>query len=126
MVTAGPSEEALAKRVAGSGAAVLFEKDIGNLAGVIRKMDLFVSNSTGPLHLAAALGVPTISIYCPIRVMSPTRWGPYGTDGKHKVFCAERPDCRLCLNGEKCICMEEITVDRVFETALGKLKVSCV
>lgn len=125
VITAGPSEDALARRVASNKAAVLLEKDIGNLAGVIRKMDLFFSNSTGPLHLAVALGVPTISIYCPIRVMSPTRWGPYSTDGKHKVFCAENPNCTLCINNPICQCMEKISVDEVFETVLEKLRVQC-
>ena len=51
--------------------------DIMQLAAVISKCNLFISNSTGPLHIASALKVPTISFYSPVFVHSPKRWGPY-------------------------------------------------
>ncbi|MBI5574601.1 MAG: glycosyltransferase family 9 protein [Elusimicrobia bacterium] len=51
--------------------------DIMQLAAVISKCKLFISNSTGPLHIASALKVPTISFYSPVFVHSPKRWGPY-------------------------------------------------
>jgi len=41
---------------------------------------LVVAPSTGPLHLAAALGVPTIGLYCPLPACSPQLWGPRGND----------------------------------------------
>jgi ADP-heptose:LPS heptosyltransferase len=41
-------------------------------------LDLLVSNSTGPMHIAAALKVPTISLFCPLTACSPNRWGPLG------------------------------------------------
>jgi heptosyltransferase I len=37
-----------------------------------------VAPSTGVLHLAASLGVPTFGIYSPVQVQSPMRWGPLG------------------------------------------------
>jgi len=40
---------------------------IRELAAIFSCADLVVSNSTGPLHLAVALGVPTVSVYSPIR-----------------------------------------------------------
>jgi heptosyltransferase-2 len=40
--------------------------------------NLVVAPSTGPLHLAAALGVPTIGLYCPLPACSPALWGPLG------------------------------------------------
>jgi len=62
------------------------------LAAIISWADLVVSNSTGPLHLAVALGVPTVSIYSPIPTCHPTRWGPYPAyaEGKddHRVLMA--------------------------------------
>ncbi len=62
------------------------------LAALFSCVDLVVSNSTGPLHLAVALGVPTVSVYSPIPACHPTRWGPYpayaeGTK-KHQVLVA--------------------------------------
>lgn len=39
---------------------------------------LFISASTGPMHAAAALGVPTVSLFCPLPACSPQLWGPQG------------------------------------------------
>ncbi len=100
------------------GAVSLVNKlDLRDLVAMIRRADLFVSNSTGPLHIAAALGTPVIGIYPPIRECSPTRWGPYTT--KRRVFV---PDVNLCprCQGRECEasdCMDQITVDQVFAAA---------
>jgi ADP-heptose:LPS heptosyltransferase len=37
-----------------------------------------VSGSTGPMHLAAGLGIPTVNLFCPLTACSPTLWGPKG------------------------------------------------
>ncbi len=50
---------------------------VRELAAIFSCADLVVTNSTGPLHLAVALGVPTVSIYSPIPTCHPKRWGPY-------------------------------------------------
>lgn len=47
------------------------------LAALLTQAQLVVSNSTGPLHLAVALRVPTVSIYSPVPACHPRRWGPY-------------------------------------------------
>jgi ADP-heptose:LPS heptosyltransferase len=47
------------------------------LAALYSWADLIVTNSTGPLHLAVALEVPTVSVYSPIPTCHPRRWGPY-------------------------------------------------
>jgi heptosyltransferase III len=60
------------------------------LAALIACSDLFVSNSTGPLHLAVAVGTPTVSVYSPLPTCHPQRWGPYPgyaeNDPNHTVF----------------------------------------
>ncbi len=38
--------------------------------------DVFVSNSTGPIHLAAAVGTPVVGIYPNNKPMTPARWAP--------------------------------------------------
>lgn len=43
---------------------------------LISKADLFISNSTGPLHLAAAVGTPVIGIYPNKKPMTSIRWSP--------------------------------------------------
>lgn len=51
---------------------------IGNVNGL-------VSASTGPLHIAASLGIHAIGLYAPIRPIFPTRWMPLGLNAK--TFC---------------------------------------
>ena len=48
---------------------------------LLSKADLFISNSTGPLHIAAAVGTPLIGIYPNGKPMTPVRWAPL-TDKK--------------------------------------------
>jgi heptosyltransferase-2 len=52
------------------------------LAAVLDKARIVLGPSTGPLHLAAALGVPTLSFFPPVHSMSPVRWRPRGTVGE--------------------------------------------
>jgi heptosyltransferase-1 len=49
---------------------------ITELIALTRRAHLFIGGDTGPLHLAAALGVPVVAIYGPT---DPARNGPYGT-----------------------------------------------
>lgn len=64
--------------------------NLRELASVIANSKLLVSNSTGPLHMAVALGVPTVSFYPKIpKVTSAKRWGPYGNSSLHTVFSPE-------------------------------------
>ncbi|MFA6456439.1 MAG: glycosyltransferase family 9 protein [Bacteroidota bacterium] len=83
------------------------------LGALFKKARVFVSNSTGPLHIAAMVGTPVVAFYPPILQCSPARWGPY-TD-KKKVFAADNTQCTLC-KGTPCrsnVCMEQITVEQV-------------
>lgn len=50
------------------------------LAAVISLQRVFVSASTGPMHIAAALRVPTVALFCPEPNVSATHWGPLGND----------------------------------------------
>jgi ADP-heptose:LPS heptosyltransferase len=81
---------------------------------VIAESHVVVSAATGPMHLAAALGVPTVSIFDPRRNNSPTRWQPLGTG---VVLRPEVPTCEKCIY-EACPywdCLDRITVETVAE-----------
>lgn len=51
---------------------------LGELAAVLASAHLFVGGSTGPTHLAALLGTPTVAVYAPLRSQRPERWRPLG------------------------------------------------
>ncbi|MCX6150167.1 MAG: glycosyltransferase family 9 protein [Ignavibacteriales bacterium] len=48
----------------------------------IAALDLLFSSSTGPMHIAAALKVDTLSMFCPLTACSPKLWGPLGNEAE--------------------------------------------
>jgi predicted lipopolysaccharide heptosyltransferase III len=82
------------------------------LAAVLERATLMVSNDNGPMHMAAALGVPVIGLFGP---SDPAVWGPWG-EGHHVFY--KGLDCRACFHpdcfrGEQ-NCMRLITLDEVW------------
>jgi lipopolysaccharide heptosyltransferase I len=74
----GPGEDALAREVgAGMRAPALVPPatSIPELVALIRRASLVVGGDTGPIHIAAALGIPTVALYGPT---DPRRNGPAG------------------------------------------------
>jgi ADP-heptose:LPS heptosyltransferase len=66
------------------GTAVLApDTDLHHLAALIATSDLFISGDTGPLHLAVAVGTPTIGLYGSTR---PGDSGPYGQIALQKAY----------------------------------------
>lgn len=90
---------------------------IKELGALIRSAKLFVSNSTGPLHLAVAMGTPVVGLFPQHTAMSAKRWGPYAE--KKTVLIPDRPlDCNVCVeNKSTCECMATISVGQVFQSA---------
>jgi len=74
----GPGEEELAHAVmqASEGAAQPLYCRLGELIALTRRASLFIGGDSGPMHLAATLGVPVVAIFGPT---DPARNGPYGT-----------------------------------------------
>ncbi len=72
------------------------ECTLRQLAAVYEGADCFLSGSTGTMHLAAAVGTPTVALFCPIPQTTPVRWGPWGN--KSTVLMPQNlecPDCRV-------------------------------
>jgi heptosyltransferase-2 len=92
------------------------------LMEAIRPLKVFISNDSGPMHIAAALGVPAVGIFGP--TTRELGFFPYGPGNS----VIETPlACRPCaLHGsKKCprghfLCMRLLTVDEVFTAAQGK------
>ena len=76
----------------------------------IGSADGLLAASTGPLHLAAALGKLAVGIYPPIKPMDPGRWSPVGSNAQVVVKDKVCSDCRKSLH---CICINEISARQV-------------
>lgn len=106
----------LARRCAPHGRSLAGGHDLRTFFGILAALDHFVAPSTGPLHAAAALGVPVSAPYPPLPSQSAGRWGPR-TELRNIVSpgveCPARIRCRL----EKCRyhpCMERIGPEDLF------------
>lgn len=108
IVTVGQDQLALGAHfdTLGSDRVVVFKGDLSlrELAAVTSHLDVLISSSTGPMHMAAALKVPTVSLFCPLSACSPELWGPRGNraefvmprDGYCQVECPGDPHvCRF-------------------------------
>ena len=72
----------------------------------ISKAQFLVAASTGPLHIAAAIGIGAIGIYPPIKPMHPGRWKPIGK--KANYVCIDKL-CNDCRNDpHQCLCMDKV------------------
>jgi heptosyltransferase-2 len=61
-------------------------------------LDMLVSASTGPMHIASALKVPTLSLFCPLPGCSPELWRPRGN---RQEFILPQPDyCTINCPGD--------------------------
>jgi ADP-heptose:LPS heptosyltransferase len=84
----------------------------------IAAADGVVSNSTGPVHIAAALGKNVLGIYPSLRGKDPARWGPIGF--KAQAFALKK-DCSDCKNTkDQCACINAV-LPATIKKALDKL-----
>ncbi len=126
-VTGGRGERTLAKEVAEAA-----ERDVWDLAGqlelkelvaLLARAQVLVSNDSGPVHLASALGVPVIGLYGP---NSPLLYGPLSAGS---VAFYDAPPCSPCITNfnyktSRCrnpVCIAAIEVDPVARAALSLL-----
>jgi len=74
-------------------------------------LDLLISASTGPMHIAAALKVKTLSMFCPLTACSPKLWGPLGNE--RKIVLPEESYCSTVCPGDpkKCTFTGEGGID---------------
>jgi lipopolysaccharide heptosyltransferase I len=122
IVISGRADAPIAKEVVGAsrGKAISMAGRTGlkELVALISRARFFISNDTGPMHIAAALGIPVFALFGPA---NPVRTGPYGTI--HTVIRKDL-DCSPCYRQKTCEnwrCMEELSVSRVLETILSSI-----
>jgi lipopolysaccharide heptosyltransferase II len=117
-----PQERELAEEVralAGVPAVMLAGKtSLAEFIALIQGCDLFLTNDTGTMHVAAALGVPTLAIFGPTNDRETQPLGAHVEIITGEAFC--RP-CKLrhCPIDHRC--MTSVGVERVFQAALRLL-----
>jgi lipopolysaccharide heptosyltransferase II len=128
----GPGDRPRLQQIAAGlpdGRSILPDQDLSIkvTGGILERCHLFVGNDSGPMHVAAALGVPTVGIFGP---GDPHRTSPLTPDGRVAVVSRHYPcsPCRQDFFREcppspagKPFCLEEIPVEEVEQAALGLL-----
>lgn len=84
--------------------------DFEQLIAFISRADGLVAASTGPLHIAAALGRRAVGLFPSIRPMHAGRWAPLGT---HATYLALDKNCSDCRKKTFCSCINSITPEQV-------------
>ncbi len=115
VIVGGPDDAGLGAEIARAGGAadLTGRTDLGELSALMGLLSLFVTNDSGPMHLAAAAGVPVVAVFgATTRELG---FFPYGP--RHRVLEAEL-SCRPCgLHGARAcpeghfLCMRLLTVD---------------
>jgi lipopolysaccharide heptosyltransferase I len=102
----------------GNAESLAGKTDIRGLVQVIRGARFMVSNDTGPMHIAAAIGIPVFALFGPA---NPVRTGPYGKGHRvirREISCA--PCYRRSCKDPRCLDM--ITVEEVAEIIRNSLR----
>lgn len=128
LVVSGPKDIPLANMIAhkiGDKAINLSGKtSVNQLASILKRCVLFISNDSGPVHIASSLGIPVISIFGRNQPgLSPRRWGPLGRQDKylHKdVGCVQ---CLAHNCKKEFACLRAISVEDVLSAAESILKI---
>lgn len=91
---------------------------LGQFVSFIASADAVVSNSTGPVHISAALGKNTLGIYPSLTHKNPVRWAPIGLKVQTFVFQKDCLDCKD--TPQQCHCISAIQPAEI-KAALDKL-----
>ncbi len=114
-----PIQELLPGSLRKRSATMIGTTDMRTLSAIIAGAETVVANSTGPLHLAAALGRRVVGLYSAKPGMAPIRWGPLGTG--HEVLTPiaadGEPDPSQPLSG--------LAIERVLE-AVSRIRTGTV
>jgi lipopolysaccharide heptosyltransferase II len=121
-ILGGPGERPLADAVAAgmrSAARNLCgETTTAEMVGVLSRLDALVTGDSGPMHVAAALGVPVVAVF------GPTDWRETAPRGERHRLVREPVHCSPCKLRECPIdhrCMTRISADRVLDEARALL-----
>ncbi|MFO0946678.1 MAG: lipopolysaccharide heptosyltransferase II [Planctomycetota bacterium] len=113
VLVGGPGEEPIAEEVRqglpADAVNLCGKTSLRHLAAILEQCDLVLTNDSGPMHLAAAVGTRTVSIFT---CTSPERAGPFGWG--HRIVQTNVP-CKASYikQCDRMDCMKDVTVDSV-------------
>jgi heptosyltransferase-2 len=113
-----PVAEAIASAMQARAEILSGRTTLPELIGVLSRLSLLVTNDSGPMHLAAALGVPVVAVF------GPTDWRETAPVGARQRLVREDVSCAPCKLRECPIdhrCMRLVTAGRVASAALELL-----
>ena len=130
LVLWGPGEHALAQDVAAASAGaadVSPPTTIQELAGIARTAHLMISGDTGPLHVAAAVGTPIVSLFGPTRAERNGPWALYdiAISRVDRCECVYERRCRRTrarASTDRVPCIMSISVDDVLDAVARRLE----
>ena len=91
-------------------------KKLRDLICIISATDLLIAASTGPLHLASALKVKTIGLFCHRRMSCVQHWGALGNNAVNIEVSKEYCDNKCSADKEICNFENGISVDEVLKS----------
>jgi heptosyltransferase III len=114
VLTCGPGEESYVSQVARDigPSTILLGLKIPELAELIRGARVYIGNDSGPMHLAAAVGAPTVALW---GSSDSRRWRPWRVRSRvvqNPFECNPCPGYR-CLVADSPLCIESVTVTQV-------------
>jgi len=122
LIVGARGEEALAQAIAGQIKArtviLSGRTSVRELMAAVKRCAVFVTNDTGPMHIAAAFGVPVVAVF------GPTDWRTTAPFGTGHALVRQPVDCSPCLLRECPIdhrCMTRVTVDEVYQAAVVQM-----
>ena len=115
----GPTDRKITAPVAGSGPGRLVDCGIAELIALTRRAKLVVGGDTGPVHLAAVLRVPVVTLFGPTH---PGRTGPYFPGARIKVLRHGSSTLHHGRHSEPEAGLAQITEEEVFNAAVKLLR----
>jgi heptosyltransferase-2 len=122
--TEGKIAEAIVHTMANKPINLVGKTGLEILPAVIKNCNLLITNDGGPMHMAAALGIKSVSVFGPV---SEIAYGPYPVSSRHLVLKQDL-ECRPCYKNFRLSvcdrdkeCLRQISVDAVFEAAVKLL-----
>jgi ADP-heptose:LPS heptosyltransferase len=106
--------EGISTDISDAGTIIARDFNLKQLAALTARFDIFITNDSGPMHIAAAMGIPVIALFGP---QDPNRFSPCQLTAKCIVL-QKQTRCKTQCNIAGCrkrICMKLITVEDVLE-----------